>query len=350
MNNKNELFKVEIPKLQIPNYVSPIRSAIEDYTKGLNSSVAAITGVSSKISSVVQSNIDYVLHIQKVLKDSFNFNLEEILKKLDNIGLDKFLSNLKILGEHGWCLFNIDSLQICKFDVELIMEDIANQLSNSKLKKEDIDEYIGCIFTKSLLENIKESTLMCLDTEDKVKLKRAFMQYEAGAYLESCYLLASLIDAQSIKQEMFDNSVNKYDKVKFYNKKTNQFEASQGWRSFYRTFEHNFSIIFNGKSLSSNGKDSFILIDDLMQDVKNNSTYDLEVVCPIIHLAYSLNSFFKDIDWSDYKVVKPNVINRHWLMHGMYSIDDVTKYDCIKLALLLYQLVLLYKKVKNKEI
>lgn len=345
MSNKNELFK-----LQMPDYTFSIRSAIEDYTKGLNNSVAVITGVSSKISSAIQSNIDYVSHIQKVLRDSFNFNLEEIFKKLGNAGADKFLSNLKILGEHGWCLFNIDNLQDCKWNTETLVDDIVNQINDSKLKVEDVDKYIGKLFTKSLLKVVKELTLTYLDVEDKVKLNRAFIQYEAGTYMESCYLLASLIDSQSIKQEIYDNSINNYNKTKFYNNKTNQFEASQGWRSFYRTFEHNFCNIFNGKSLSSNGKDSFTKIDDLVEDVKNNSLYDLDIVCPIIHLAYSLNTFFKDIDWSNYKVNKPSVINRHWLMHGMYSVEDISKYDCIKLMLLLYQLSLLYKKVRNKEI
>lgn len=346
-NKKNELLKVDIPKLQVPDYTAFIKSAIENYTRGVNNSVASISGASSKISVAIQSNIDYVLHIQKVLRETFNFNLEEIFRNCNNATLDKFLSNLKILGEYGWCLFNIDNLQDCKLNTELLINDIVNQINNSLLKVEDIDEYIGKLFTKGLLKTIKELTLDNLDIEDKVKLERAFLQYNAGAYLETVYLLFSLIDAQSIKQEIYDYNINNYNK-NFC--KNNQFNPIQGWKSFYRTFEHNFSRYFNGASLSKNSKDSISLLDDMVKDIKSNFTYNIEVVCPIIHLSYSLNKTFEDISWANYKTQKPLVINRHWVMHGMYSVNDIDKYDCIKLMLLLYQLSLLYKKVRNKEI
>lgn len=47
-------------------------------------------------------------------------------------------------------------------------------------------------------------------------------------------------------------------------------------------------------------------------------------------------------DWKNYPNNKPEVINRHWLMHGMYDIEDITKADCIKLMLMLNQLSELY--------
>ena len=56
--------------------------------------------------------------------------------------------------------------------------------------------------------------------------------------------------------------------------------------------------------------------------------------------------FFDDSDWTDKKNgTIPSSVNRHWLAHNMYDYDDITRADCMKLFLLLYQIMELYCKL-----
>lgn len=85
-----------------------------------------------------------------------------------------------------------------------------------------------------------------------------------------------------------------------------------------------------------------------IDEIKNNlSNYETKI--PILLLASCLIKFFEDSNWKNYPQ-KPEVINRHWLMHGMYDIDDITKSDCIKLLLMLNQLTDIYTKIKKGEL
>ena len=78
---------------------------------------------------------------------------------------------------------------------------------------------------------------------------------------------------------------------------------------------------------------------------------DYDIGFYFLCIAYPLLTLFKNYSWKEHnKNNKPSVINRNWLMHGMYSIDDIDKFDCIKLFLILYQISNLYYKIKNNSL
>lgn len=70
----------------------------------------------------------------------------------------------------------------------------------------------------------------------------------------------------------------------------------------------------------------------LEEHLKNNEYFGLFVCTAFM----TLNTFFQNTDFS--KDPEPDILNRHWLLHGRYS-RDITQYDCIKLFCLIHTLL-----------
>ncbi len=327
---KIELSKVELPKINVSKFDMPTTNA-ELISKGLRDAVSNLTipSMSEKILTACNN----------IFTDEFR----DFLKQADINLKENLIFNLEILGDLEWCYLEIEELE----DSDISDLDFPSQLkeyleTHQQASIKDIDEYIAKRFKKKMVEEITNRTILNLDKNDVGKLNQAMIDYRAKRYLDCANLLASLIDAQSIKQELFDLKNNRYV--------DNKINVSQGWKAFYIVFHNSLSKYFDnkifngdgGKVKRENGFNKFI------QEIKPHLN-EFHITLPILLLAYCLLKFFDDSNWENYPQ-KPEVINRHWLMHGMYDMDDITKTDCIKLLLMLNQLSAIYAKLRNGEL
>ncbi len=328
--------------------------------------VQRIAELTEGITKLITIDIEPLMNTIKVLEERISEAIRPIYEfslpvAIENLG-EKFkifadgalLYRLQSLGILEWC--NID--EWIKVDVKEVGEDSILTFSDwvlLRLEQEDnfsidqVDRYVGRRFSKEILKNIEEDTIALLSEKDSNKLKKAMIDFRGRRYLDSANLLASLIDSQNIKQELFDVKTGRYQD-KFL-KKDSTPNVSQGWKSFYHVFSNNFAIHFGGEEFSGDGKQAIReeKFDKFIEQIKGKIP-DNETVISIIALSICLFNFFSDSEWTDYPENKPTVINRHWLMHGMYDLEDVTRYDCIKLLLMLNQISKLYAKLKNGEI
>ena len=246
------------------------------------------------------------------------------------------------MGELEWCYWGVEELDDSKL-WELSPTYLKEYLNeNEKASIKDIDIYIAKYFTKKIIDNIANRTILNLDENDIKKLNQAMVDFRARRYLDCANLLASLIDAQSIKQEIYDMKNGRYEEYPV--------NVTQGWVAFFIVFRNDLSKYFDGKVFVGKGgqekrEKGF---KEFMEEVKSDLS-DYETKIPILLLASCLIKFFEDSNFRNYPQ-KPEVINRHWLMHGMYDIDDITKSDCIKLLLMLNQLTDIYAKIKKGEL
>lgn len=321
----------------------------------------------NKINENIKREIDtnYVIkeHVErsfeelgKKLKESFSpqpIYAAALLNAFDGLGraLKVFadgvlLFKLQQLGFIEWC--NIDKWVDLKGKrnskvFKTLSDKIYFEMTKDNFELMSIDRYIGKHFTREIITQIENETITCLDENDIEKLKMAMIDFRASRYLDSANILAGLIDSQSIKQELFDYDNKKYrDKFIDKDKKPN---ISQGWRSFYHVFANNFSVYFDGEEFDC-GKKRDERFEEFIDKIKGKLPNDNEIVTSIVALSFCLFKYFEDTDWTCYPDFIPAVINRHWLMHGMYDIEDVTRNDCIKLLLMLNQISNLYSKLK----
>lgn len=327
---KMDLLKVDLPKINVPKFDVPTTNT-EYISKGLQNVVSSlnIPSMSEKILTA--------------FKNIFTDEFREFLKQADINLKENLILNLEILGDLEWCYLEIEGLE----DSDIFDLDFPSQLkeyleTHQQASIKDIDEYIAKRFKKETIEDITNRTIMNLDTNDTEKLNQAMIDYRAKRYLDCANLLASLIDAQSIKQELFDMKNNRYV--------GNIINVSQGWKAFFIVFHNSLSKYFENENFSGDSKKEKRenKFNEFIQKIKPNLN-EYQITLPILHLAYCLLKFFDDSDWKNYPQ-KPEVINRHWLMHGMYDMDDITKSDCIKLLLMLNQLANIYAKLRNGEL
>lgn len=316
---------------QMASTLKPLNDNVEIITQG-------IRGFGKKISESFKP-LDALYNTDTFdnLRKSFKYFSDGIV-----------LYRLESLGSLGWC--NIDTWIKEPSDSNISFSDkivILHEEDHYEIDK--IDRYIGLKFTKDILQKIETDTLLLLDNPDSEKLKKAMINFRARRYLESANLLASLIDAQNIKQELFDINHNKYS-LENCDKKNGKPNVSQGWRAFYIVFNNNFSTYFDGEKIKGKSnqarQESF---NNFVQNIKGKLPANENIVA-IISLSFCLLKIFEDSDFTHYPNYIPEVINRHWLMHGMYKIKDITRYDCIKLFLILNQISFIYSKLKNGEL
>ncbi len=273
-----------------------------------------------------------------------NIFTKEFIDFLSNVGIrirESLLLELSIFGELEWCYWGVDELDDFKL-WDMSPTYLKEYLDDDDASIKDIDAYITNYFTKKIITSIADRTALNLDEKDVKKFDQAMIDFRARRYLDCANLLASLIDSQSIKQELDDLKKGRYGEYPD--------NITQGWQAFYIVFRNDLSKYFDGKVFVGKGKkekreNGF---KEFMEEVKADLS-DYETKIPILLLTSCLIKFFEDSNWKNYPQ-KPEVINRHWLMHGMYDIDDITKSDCIKLLLMLNQLTDIYTKIKKGEL
>lgn len=299
----------------------------------------------------------FIEQIEKSLKplyELYNPDFFENIRKNFKIFSDGLLlSRLQTFGALEWC--NID-------DWIKLEDDKLNEVNmpfshwvllrlerEKRFKIEHVDRYVGRHFTKEIIKRIEEDTVFSLEDKDADKFRKAMIDFRARRYLDTANLLASLIDAQNIKQELFDIRNDKYS-VENIDSKHGTPNCTQGWKAFHIVFSNNFSKYFDGERFNGKGKkareDGF---NKFVNSIKGKMPTN-ENMISIVALSFCLLKFFEDSDFTHYPNNIPTSINRHWLMHGMYDLEHVTRYDCIKLLLMLNQISRLYAKLKNGEI
>ncbi len=285
------------------------------------------------------------------LNTDFFKELRKYIKAFsDNVLIEK----LQLMGAFEWCCIDEKIVLSNRYkseygeDVRLSVI-VIDKLKSNDCSALDIDRFIGNFFSSDIVKVLEGETTSYIDESDKKKLNRAMIAFRGRRYLESASLLASLIDAQSIKQELFDITNGRYHVDN--TDKNNNPNISQGWKAFYIVFCNNFSKYFNNEVFNGSGKKEKREkgMKDFLNGIKGSIPND-DTIVSIVALSLCLLNFFDDSEWQNYPDNKPTVINRHWLMHGMYDIDDITRYDCIKLLLMLNQLTKLYSKLKKGEL
>lgn len=292
-----------------------------------------------------ENKTDSFSAMMEVALDIYNrfiIEMQDIFGSVSTTIKDNLISEIMILGDLEWCYYEVEELT----DSDLLGASpiyLKEYLDNNECASiKDIDEYISKFFTKAIINNVADRTVLNLDTNDIKKLGQAMIDYRAKRYLDCANLLASLIDSQSIKQELFDMDNGRY--------KIEPINIAQGWKGFYIVFCNNLAKYFDSKSFSKNGgrvkrENGY---KNIIQEAKSDLS-DYKIQIPILLITSCLFKFFDDSNWKNYPQ-KPEVINRHWLMHGMYDMDDITKPDCIKLLLMLNQLASIYAKLRNGEL
>lgn len=323
-----------------------VKGGLSNVDTGAGEKIKGVFGAINTESIVKTSSaFNSISSVAEKLADMCNLFTDDFRNFLNDAGIrirESLLFNLSVLGELEWCYLEIEELE----DSDLL------DLAPSYLKKylddnehgsiKDIDKYVTKFFTRKIIDNITNRTILNLDTNDRQKLNQAMIDFRARRYLDCANLLASLIDSQNIKQELYDLNNGRYG--------GNPINVSQGWQAFFIVFRNDLSKYFDGKSFNGSGKKTTREkgFKEFIEEVKSDLS-DYRTKIPIILLASCLIKFFDDSNWQSYPQ-KPEVINRHWLMHGMYDMADITKSDCIKLLLILNQLTNIYAKLRNGEL
>lgn len=355
MNEKNDYYKsLNVFAEMYKEQQNKILNILNDITNSLSGNSLKIPDVNILQLVIPQIDIkpleekntfDSVNSATQKLANMSNVLTESLRKFLDKVGIgirELLIFDISVLGELEWCYLEIEELEDSDL-LDLTPSYFREYLDdNEHASIKDIDEHVTKFFTKKIIDNITDRTILNLDINDKQKLEQAMIDFRARRYLDCANLLASLMDSQSIKQELYDLKNGRYG--------GNPINVSQGWQAFFIVFRNDLSKYFDGKSFNGSGKKATREngFKEFIGEVKSDLS-DYETKIPILLLASCLINFFDDSNWKNYPQ-KPEVINRHWLMHGMYDIDDITKSDCIKLLLMLNQLTNIYAKLRNGEL
>ncbi|MDE6728371.1 MAG: hypothetical protein K2J80_10610 [Oscillospiraceae bacterium] len=248
-------------------------------------------------------------------------------KKLTELSIDlneRLILLYACYGEVGWCLPE----HLTKHIVSgRIITDLENDVSI-----DEIDTKISECFGERDIESLVILIGQQLSKSEKSKLDLAFKLYLKEEYFASAVLLAGLIDSASINHYL--KSI------------VNPENVSQCWNCYGKVIQDNFSGTYFSaefpykKSIpkEKRGEATIKFFKSINHDTCFDDKKDI-----LIPLSFALLKFFEDSDWRDKQNgIIPSSINRHWLAHGMYDYDDITRADCIKLFCMLYQIVELY--------
>ena len=287
--------------------------------------------------------------------------MNDIAKKWTEILKDKQCYNIEILGKYGWSLYYSDLIdEYTKFGETnfSLPQEIKQMEENGKLSINDIDSYIANFINEKCFQEIK-IRIINENVDDKIKINNLFEDFDNEKFYECANILFELIDAKIITINLYDYYKGKYSiyqdndgNYKSKNgdglckKKTGKPNIGQGWEAFSITFKNNFKSFFNSKDFNPHkgeyaneeGIKRMWTKEELFDEFVNKakSEMDKNIGYEFLNIAYPLLIFFNDNDWLDYSN-KPQIINRNWLMHGMYKYKNITKIDCIKLILFYYQ-------------
>lgn len=311
----------------------------------------------TKDNFIIPNNL-FENQFKKINEETLNLLQPGIFNPFENINIKTMLNSIKdtnvqncaILGSYGWSYYFIDEIhneRIINPTAPKYFQDFLDNNPQATIKS--VDCYIGKEIKKTILLNIILKTELLLDDTDKLKLKIALKHYNARRYYDCSSLLLGMIDSQNIKQELYDLEHNYYNEL---NKHQGIENVNQGWNAFVIVFRNHLLEYFNNEKLIGKNKNNKSK-DENFNEFVNNVKYDMDndVGFYFLCIAYPLLTLFQDYSWREYnKNNKPSVINRNWLMHGMYSIDNIDKFDCMKLFLMLYQISNLYDKIKNNSL
>lgn len=313
--------------------------SIKNYAKDVDFNVFKINisniNIDKLYSSIIETLSSTIKQFETSMGETFEKDLYEQIKEQCNVMNDKMIKNYKILGSLGWGFYYIEEISNENKLMSITLpKKLKGYLDNEETTILEVDKFItNCLKKDNTLDAIINKIEKFLEEKDIVKLEGAIDNYNAKRYHECAELLMGLIDAQSIKHELFDKKHN--------NCNVNS-NLKQGFDAFRIIFANNFKDYFNNKFFSKNDRKN--KFENFIKDTKNDM--DMIVGDEILCVMFPLETLFADNTWEDYPN-KPKVINRNWLMHGMCDYDDINKYDCVKLFLMLYQLSHFFYKMRN---
>lgn len=266
-----------------------------------------------------------------------NHTAYELLK---NIGRSTECAFIETYGKYGWAVYSQDFLN----KTQMLAGDEMLPMKLENLEKEgrtvkEIDKY----FSDNLRETVHKyyedeikNKILKENYDDELKIHSLFDDFKQEKYYECASIIFGLIDAKIIKLNVSDYEYKDKNGKEF----TDGEKIKQGIKAFFKLYNNNFKKFFNNHPLKM--KTNQITFNDFVEEVKLEM--DLYVGYEFFNIAYPILVFFKDSDWEKYSTKKPEIINRNWLMHGMYNYSDITKADCMKLFLLYYQLICFLEK------
>lgn len=284
------------------------------------------------------------LLLTKKSSNQFKNDLKSMWQNIYN-SIDSIIKNLpsrvnkecEILGKYGWAFYCIDDV-----DPEINYDFLIN-VDNGTEKdytKEDIDEYIvKKIFNKEKKELIIENIKKYLSESDIKKLNDAIYLFNGKRYYSASGLILELIDSTTINFNIND-SKNPSKTL------SNTNIGAQGWDAINVMAMNNLKnyIVSNSTNIKpdlfKNNRNT--TVPEYLDNVEYKK--DNLVCLQITNLLYVFLKVFTNSDWT--KTSDKPTLNRHWKMHGMYLYEDITKIDCIKLFILLYQELLVYDAIK----
>lgn len=281
-----------------------------------------------------ENRFNSIIDKLSVIKD---INVDDLMNKLSNQEV-KIEDGVFAWGNAGWCLYGFN-YDISFAGLLTILNEASMNKSGNQCSIEELDSFaMDFIKQCNIVEKINESLKDNLSKDDWLKYKSSFDDYESKRYYNAAMGLCAIIDSLSIKQAVgdIDNGTTQPDK-------NGRINLTQGWKCFYHVYNNHFEKELC--SLSVDEKRNEIISRNLkMIETKRENYFK---VCSLANEILCILQIFNNNNFRDYKNKKPAVINRNWLAHGMYDLNDITEVDCIKLILILEQLSRLYSTINN---
>lgn len=266
-----------------------------------------------------------------------DINIDDLMKKISNQEV-KIEDGVFAWGNAGWCLYGFN-YDISFAGLLTILNEASMNENGNPCSIEELDAFaMDFIKQCNIVEKINKSLKNNLSKDDWLKYKSSFDDYESKRYYNAAIVLCAIIDSLSIKQAVddIDNGITQPNQ-------NGEINLTNGWKCFYHVYNNHFEKKLCSLSISK-GKE-----DTIKQNIKSVETKrdNYFKACGLANEILCILQIFNGKGFIDYKNKKPAVINRNWLAHGMYTLDDITEVDCIKLILILDQLSRLYSTINN---
>lgn len=325
------------------------------FIKYVSKYISNVSNEIKKISDIQRKSVEIGSEYLNTIKDSLTSLsnlLDDVIKEVNYNIKEGVFQDLKSISDLGWCFLGVNSDEEEIYNNLTLSDMIINGITEEMTQQDKNIHILNIILQEKFqgnLEIIFEGLNNLLDKNDKCKIDIAIEEYQKKHWYNCVNILTQIIDSLTIKQEILCIRNNDLDSIFLKNPK---FASSQCWISFYRVYLSYFVPIICKNTLSDSVKTDMRerKIEEILKYCKDNfQSLDVKKIIPMLNLLSCMIVFFDNFSWEEYDIKKPKSINRHWLMHGMYNVDDIQEYDCVKLFLMLYQLVYLYDKL-NKGI
>jgi hypothetical protein len=246
-----------------------------------------------------------------------------------------------------WCISGI--FRLYNYETENVLMRFNLKITEMKNKNikldslDKIDEFMMVLFDDKKIEDLIGNINNTIKDEDKNKYIEIIENFNNSKYHTCALLLSGLIDSLSIKKVLLDSVNHKY----IFAPGSSDVGVGQGAKAYLHALVDLYPSYFGYDDILANkARTSPIRKRNFENKIASMNVPDQEKyeLLNIIGLTYCILILFDDNDWKDYlNNKKPKIINRHWLNHGMCNVDEITKSDCIKLLLILQELLELYK-------